>query len=164
MRALIVSEGRSRAALAAVRALGSAGWTVDVASPERLDLAAASRWAGRWHFVPLPEEDVDAFLAAAAEASSSARAEVVFGCGDAEILALSSGRDLLRASVGYGPHASLVRALDKLELTGAAARVGMAVPRTVPATTDELDRFDGPVAVKARLHWSPSSKGAPARQ
>ncbi|MDP9342862.1 MAG: ATP-grasp domain-containing protein [Actinomycetota bacterium] len=164
MRALIISEGRSRAALAAVRALGRAGWQVHVASPERSDLAAASRWARRWLFVPRPEDDLDAFVAAAATASAASEAEVVFGCGDAEILALSGGRDLLGASVGYGPHRSVVRALDKLELDQAARRAGIATPRTAPATQEHLVTFPGPVVVKARLHWSPSSKGAPARQ
>jgi predicted ATP-grasp superfamily ATP-dependent carboligase len=162
MRALIVSEGRSRAALAAVRALGRAGWDVGVASPARPDLAATSRWARRWHEVPLPEVDAEAFLDAAATASRGY--EVVFGCGDAEVLALSAGRDLLGATVGYGPHESVVRALDKLELGRAAGRTGLATPRTVPATPEHLNELEGPIVVKARLHWSPDSKRAPARQ
>ncbi len=164
MRALIVSEGRSRAALAAVRALGRSGWDVGVGSPDRRDLAAASRWARRWHLIPAPQIDQEAFLDAVA--STSRGYEVVFGTGDAEILALSAGRERLDAAVGYGPHESLVRALDKLELSRAGERAGLAIPRTAPATPDGLGSFSfhGPAVVKARLHWSLGSKGAPARQ
>src|SRR3954447_10957741 len=119
MRALIVSEGRSRAALAGARALGRAGGDVGSGTPDGGGLVDASRFVGRSHRVPLPERDLDAFLDGVARAVGDGGYEVVFGSGDAEILALSLGRDGLGASVGYGPHESLLRAIDKLELAAA---------------------------------------------
>src|SRR6266508_1081040 len=163
MRALIVSEGRSRAALAGARALGRAGWTVGAGEPVRHGLSGASRFVERVHRVPLPERDLPGFLGAVARAVADGRYEVVFGSGDAEILALSSGRDSLGAVVPYGPHRSLVRAIDKVELMAAAERAGLAVPRTVAATAQALGGMSGPFVVKARLHWEPGRSEAPPR-
>jgi predicted ATP-grasp superfamily ATP-dependent carboligase len=163
MRALIVSEGRSRAALAGARALGRAGWTVGSGTPERGGLTEASRWVRAWHEVPLPERDVDPFLEAVKSAVREGGYEVVFGAGDAEILALSAGRDAVGTIVPYGTHDSLVRAIDKLELTRASERAGLAVPVTVPADDEHLAAVDGPVVVKARLHWDPEMRDAEPR-
>src|SRR4051794_10227061 len=163
MRALIVSEGRSRAALAGARALGRAGWDVGSGTPDGGGLVDASRFVGRSHRVPLPERDLDAFLDGVARAVGDGGYEVVFGSGDAEILALSLGRDGLGASVGYGPHESLLRAIDKLELAAAAGRAGLAAPWTVPADQASLAEVAGPVVMKARLHWEPGMRDAPSR-
>jgi len=163
MRALIVSEGRSRAALAGVRALGRAGWTVGVGEPIPRGLSAASRFVERVHRVPLPEQDLERFHRAVAGAVEQGRYEVLFGSGDAEILALSAGRDSLGAVVPYGPHRSLIRAIDKTELMAAAEHAGLAVPRTVRATAEALDGIRGPFVVKARLHWEPGREQSPPR-
>ena len=52
MKALIVGE--SSGALATVRELGRAGWTVGVGSSSRFGWAASSRWVSHWHRVPPP--------------------------------------------------------------------------------------------------------------
>jgi predicted ATP-grasp superfamily ATP-dependent carboligase len=163
MRALIVSEGRSRAALAGARALGRAGWTVGSGAPRPGGLVESSRWVGRFHRVPLPERDLNGFLGAVAGAVREGGYEVVFGSGDAEILALSAGRASIGAVVPYGAHESLLRAIDKLELAGAAERAGLSSPRTVATDAGHLAEVEGPVVVKARLHWEPGLRGAPSR-
>jgi predicted ATP-grasp superfamily ATP-dependent carboligase len=163
VRALIVSEGRSRAALAAARALGRAGWRVGIGSPVEGCLSAVSRYASAWHHVPLPEESLDGFLRATRRAVDAGGYEVVFGTGDAEILAMSWGRDRIGAVVPYAGHETVVRAIDKLALTEAAARAGLAVPETVPATGRELARFGLPALVKGRFHWLPGLESAPPR-
>jgi predicted ATP-grasp superfamily ATP-dependent carboligase len=163
MRALIVEDGRSRGALAAARALGAAGWTVGIASPERVGLAASSRWTERWHRVPPPEEGVDGFVNATRAAISAGEYELVFASGDAELLALSERRGELGAEMPYAPHEVVLRALDKLEVVRAAAEAGLHVPRTEPADDASLRTFALPVVVKARLHGDPAARGAPAR-
>jgi predicted ATP-grasp superfamily ATP-dependent carboligase len=155
MRALIVEDGASRGALAAARALAQAGWKVAVGSPGGKGLAAGSRATESRHDVPPSASGTDAFLDAVASAAADSAAEVVFGCGDAEVLTLSEGRDRLEPVVPYAPHESVVRAFDKLLLGEAAAGAGFAVPRTVPATEAELLHVQGPVLVKARLHAVP---------
>jgi hypothetical protein len=57
----------------------------------------------------------------------------------------------------------VVRAFDKLELSRGATKAGLSTPRTVLAAEEELRKIGGPVVVKARLHWTPGSLGAPLR-
>jgi predicted ATP-grasp superfamily ATP-dependent carboligase len=155
MRALIVEDGASRGALAATRALAQAGWKVAVGSPGGKGLAADSRATESRHDVPPSASGTDVFLDGVASAAAESAAEVVFGCGDAEVLTLSEGRDRLGTVVPYAPHESVVRAFDKVLLSEAAAGAGFAVPRMTPATEAELLRVQGPVLVKARLHAVP---------
>jgi predicted ATP-grasp superfamily ATP-dependent carboligase len=105
------------------------------------------------------EEFVDAVNAAADEGGY----ELVFGGGDAEVLALSVTRRHLQLSVPYPRHDTVCRAIDKQELYAAAQRIGLDVPRTVVATEESIAQVTGKVVVKPRLHWSPQQWAAPAR-
>lgn len=163
MRALIVEPGHTRAALAAARALHAAGWTVGIGMPGQRGLAASSRHVARRHRVPGPERGLDAFVEAVAAAIADAGYEVVFGGGDAEVLALSARRAELAAIVPYGPHEQVSRALDKLELAAASRSVGFSVPRMCSATGEELERSPLPFVVKASLHAPLSRDGGPQR-
>jgi predicted ATP-grasp superfamily ATP-dependent carboligase len=86
--------------------------------------------------------------------------EVVFGTGDAEVLALSAYRHRIDARIPLGPHSQVVRAFDKYEITQVARMVGISTPLTTMAASGSLPGFDLPVVVKARLHWNPN---APAK-
>src|SRR6266513_4432743 len=152
MRALILDEGRDRGSLAAVRALHRAGWTVGVGSPERR-LAASSRDTAHWHEVPAAQDDAEDYLAAAIGAIREGAYEVVFPCDDAGVLLLSRRRDEVPAEVPYGPDASVLRGFDKLELTRAAERAGLAVPATTTADDAAPEEWNGPVVVKPSLHY-----------
>jgi predicted ATP-grasp superfamily ATP-dependent carboligase len=164
MRALLVAqEGIHRGALAAARALARAGWVVGCTSDDRRGLAAASRATSRWHYTPSPADDLDAFLDSVQAAVNEGGYEVLLPGGDAETLALSLGRDRIKACVPYPPHDNVVRAFDKLDLVVGAARAGLATPRTMIATDDELQRVNGPIVVKSRLHWAPGSPHAGLR-
>lgn len=164
MRALIIAGGRiHRGSLAASRALARTGWLVGCGSSDRATLVASSRATKHWHFVPPPEQDLDSFINAVQAAVERIGYEVVLPSSDAETLALSFGRDRIDACVPYPSHENVLRAFDKLELAAAAQRAGLATPRTVLATDEELSRVDGPVVVKSRLHWNPGSKTSQAR-
>ncbi len=155
MRALIVEDGFQRGSLAACRALGRAGWEVGIGSPEK-GFASSSRYATAWHEVPPPEEDESGFVAGVRGAVVSGGYELVFGAGDGEVLALSAARDELRAIVPYGPHEDVVRALDKVALSEAAERVGLAVPA-------EARPEEAPVVVKPRQTTVHDPDGGPLR-
>jgi predicted ATP-grasp superfamily ATP-dependent carboligase len=164
MRALLVAqEGIHRGALAAARALKRAGWVVGCTSDDRRSLAAASRATAHWHYTPSPADDLDAFLDAVQAAVDEGGYEVLLPGGDAETLALSIGRDRIKACVPYPSHANVLRAFDKLDLVVGAARAGLATPRTMIASDAELDGITGPVVVKSRLHWAPGSPQAGLR-
>jgi hypothetical protein len=104
MRALIVEQGWSRGALAAARGLSAAGWQVGVASPERLGLASSSRACGRRHRIRALQPSVAAFVDSAAAVIRSGGYDVVFGAGEAELLALSAARAELPAIFPHAPH------------------------------------------------------------
>lgn len=161
LKALIVEQGGSRGAVAAVRALASAGWRVGVGAPRGDSLAAESRHCGARHEVPAAHVDADRFLAGVRAAVLAGGYEVVFGAGEAEVLALSARRDEVGAAVPYAADAVVRRALDKGALDASAAAAGFALPATLPRRVWE--RRHGPVVVKARRHAAPDRPGAPPR-
>lgn len=151
--ALIVDAGDGVGALAAVRALGAAGWRVDVASPTRT-LASRSRACRRWVMLPATAPNEPAFLEAVASAAPSGT--VVFPAGDAEVLALSAARDrLATGAFPYPAHPALQALFDKWDLTEAARRVGLAVPATEAPPSENEGAIRPPSIVKSRQHWGP---------
>lgn len=163
MRLLIVESGFARGALAASRALTAAGWSVGIGSPTRKGLASSSRYCAFWDEVPPVEDNLERFLEATNHAVVRRGYEAVFCCSDAEALALSYGRDQVGAKIPYPPHDRVLRAFDKLDVLEAASDAGFAVPKTVVATEEELNKVSGPVIVKSRFHWLPGVTHAPAR-
>ncbi|WP_432540190.1 ATP-grasp domain-containing protein [Kineococcus auxinigenes] len=165
MRALIVEQGWSRGALAAARALDAAGWTVGVATPTgpRDGLAASSRACRAHHRLP-GLHPAPAFVRAVAGAVRTGRYDVVFGAGEAEVVALSAARDVVAAAgavVPHGPHEQLLRAVDKTELSRAASAVGIAVPDVLEAEDVPDERTA--CIVKADRHANPDVAGSPPR-
>lgn len=156
LRALVVEDGNQRGVLAAVRALGAAGWELGVAAPHK-GLAARSRWTHQWHPVPSPTAGLDAFVDALVVAQAAGGYDVAFGGGDAEVLALSAARDRLGMAVPLPAHDVVVRSFDKAALTEAAVAAGLAVPRVLDRSADAPA---GQVVVKERLHGDPSTGAA----
>lgn len=154
-RALVVSTPRDRGALAGLRALADAGWYVGAGSPDGLGLAAASRSCSARHVVPRPRGDCAAFLTGVQEAVRDGGYDVVLGGGDDWMAALSVLRDQIPAAVAHPSPDVVVRALDKCTLGVAAVAAGLSVPTTVVATPAAVARWQGPVVVKCRAHWSP---------
>ena len=159
-RILVLGSARSRGALAGVRALGRAGWTVGVGSPTPGGPASRSRFATSWHEVPLPG-DGDGFDDRVRRAVDGASAEVVVAAGDDWMLALAAAGPSLGARVAHASLATLLRAVDKRSLTDAALEGGLAAPRTSTASEEAVSRWAGPAVVKPRLHWSPGRMSSP---
>jgi predicted ATP-grasp superfamily ATP-dependent carboligase len=160
MRALIVGSEHARGTLAAVRALARAEWIVGVGSAQRREFSSRSRRAYRWHEIPPPEDGAKAFLKATNAAIVDGGYEIVFGSGDAELVALSGARESLRAIFPYAPHEHVMTALDKKLLSEAAETAGLAVPVTVEGADGVVEDVGLPVIVKCRLHWSPDQNSS----
>ena len=156
-----MEQGDSRGAVAAVRALAATGWRVGVGAPGAAGLAASSRRCSVRHDVPAAHRDMNGFIAAVAEAVERVGYEVVFGAGEAEVVALSARRDEIGAVVPYAADEVVQRALDKADLEAAAVRAGIALPPTLALA--EVRDPSAPVVVKARRHAAPERRGAPPR-
>jgi hypothetical protein len=161
MKALIV--GDSCGALATVRELGRAGWTVGIGSSSRFGWAAMSRYATHWHHVPPPVSDLGEFIGAINRATEKHGYEVIFGAGDAEVLALSANREKIGPLFPYAPHACVVRSFDKLDLVEVASKAGLTTPITLEASESALKDLDLPVVVKSRLYRTPGKLNSETR-
>jgi predicted ATP-grasp superfamily ATP-dependent carboligase len=153
VRALIVESVGARGGLAGLRALKAAGWLVGVASPSRSSLAATSRWCSAWHPIDADTESAAAVLDGVERATRTGDYDVIFPTSDRDLLAISEQRDAFRAAFPYAQHETVVRALDKAELTSAARDAGISVPETTLDLEDGLARArGGAVVVKETLH------------
>ncbi len=157
-RALIVSTGRDRGALAGARALHDAGWSVGVGTPTGTGMVAASRAVILTHVVPRPRGDGSRFVEGVRAAVDAGAYDVVLGGGDDWMAALSAYRHEVPTTVAHPDFAAVRRALDKVDLAEAAHRVGLGAPHTVPATDEALQEWSGPVVVKCRTHWVPGQR------
>jgi predicted ATP-grasp superfamily ATP-dependent carboligase len=115
----------------------------------------------RWHRISAPEQDVEAFLSDVAAACRTGGYGVVFAADDIETLALSAGRERLPSTLPLAPHEQVLRSIDKLSLTRAAAHVGLAVPETTEVGEKPWEALEYPLVVKSRLHWTPGAEDAP---
>lgn len=163
-RALIVTDGSTPCVVAASRGLGAAGWHVGLAVSGPPGPPTRSRWVRGVHPVPPAESRPEAFLAAVADLVRASRYDVVLAADDVELLVLSAGRDEIPCVIPHAPHAAVLAAVDKLQLTRAAVEAGLAAPETQPATDEVLRTVALPVVVKARLHWQPGEAGTTRHQ
>lgn len=158
MRALIVTTGRARGSLAAMRALGLRGWWVGAGTPDGSGMVTASRWCRQRHVVPRPRGDAMAFVEGVAQAVEEGGYDIVFGGADDWMAALATYRDRIPAPVAHPPADTVATAMDKVELAHRATLVGLHAPRTEPATDAAVEKWDGPVVVKCRSHWRPGQQ------
>jgi predicted ATP-grasp superfamily ATP-dependent carboligase len=147
MRVLIVDEGLDRSSVAVARALVDRGWTVDCASRSP-SVAADSRAVGAWHRVAHTDDGEDAFVESLNDVAARYGCDVVFVSWEAAVAAVSANRERLQFPVGYGPHSGVMQAMDKEQLLLSAARAGIATPKTVHATREQLAELAGPIIVK----------------
>ena len=98
--------------------------------------------------------DLEGFVTGLNRAVAAIGYDVILPSSDLDMLALSQERGRIEARVPYGPHEGVVRALDKLDSTEAAAKAGLRVPWTKLADEEGLAAVgsDREVIVKARRH------------
>src|SRR5438105_5036906 len=152
---VLVLDGYSNPALACVRSLGRAGYTVFVASHRRWPLAAWSRYcAGTcWH----AEETLQGFATARAWAHAHG-VRIVLPLTELACQLCNADRaqwEALDMIIGCAPEPLALRAFDKGETLRLAEGCGVEIPPTrYPASLDERRleamRWHGPAMVEFR--------------
>ena len=145
---VVVTDGEQRAALAIVRSLGTAGYTVHVTSRRGRSLAGVSRHARADHPVPgaltAPDEHATALAALAARLGARAVVPVT----EPALLAVLQARERFGEAIVPFPDAGTFRAIsDKARVLDVATRLGIAVPRAV--TLDDARALDALAAALA---------------
>jgi predicted ATP-grasp superfamily ATP-dependent carboligase len=152
---ILVTDGETRASLAAVRALGRRGHAIEVAGVGADSLAAASRHARRGLALGDPALDPRGWAERLERAVESSGAELVVPVGEVShgtIYAFGLQQRLAVACPEPDVYAAIV---DKHALLARAARLGLDVPRGAliedPASLRELpEGLVYPVVLKAR--------------
>jgi predicted ATP-grasp superfamily ATP-dependent carboligase len=86
--------------------------------------------------------------------------EIVFPSSDGEMIVLSSERERIGALVPYASHETLLGAIDKRGLAGAASAAGLATPPSAASAGEGRELWgDGPVLVKESLHGTFDAAG-----
>jgi len=149
--------------LAAMRELAMAGWAVGLGSDSRYGWSSASRWISRWHYIPPPVGNPMKFIREVNQLAEKYGYELVFGAGDAEVLALSANRDNLIPQLPYTTHPSVLSVFDKLRLADLTRAAGLRSPAIYPLHEDLPSEVAFPAIVKSRLHWSPDIRNEKTR-
>lgn len=149
-RTVLVTDGEQRAALASVRSLGQAGFSVHVCSARGRSLAGASRYCAREHRVTDTLRDPQAFRHELQALASTLRADVVVPVSEAALLAVLPFRNEFNAVIPFGSAESFRDVCDKTRVLECARSQGIQVPAQLILPSAEaprrLDRF--PVVIK----------------
>lgn len=132
---ILVTDGEQRAALAAVRSFGAAGYTVHVASASRRSIAGASRFATRAWQVPDALEHPTEFADAIRHIARETGADMVIPISEASLLAILPMRETLTASVPFADEATFRAISHKGIVLEAAQQVGIATPDQLTVNT-----------------------------
>ncbi len=136
--AVVVPDATNRAALTAIRSLGSRGCPIKAGAPSRVSLGVASRFAKGFFRHPPPASDPAGFTRAIAEQLQLTGIRVVMPAADVPASALLQHRELLPGDTRLilPPEQALERAHDKIGLMELAATIGVPVPWGITARGD----------------------------
>ncbi len=152
---ILVTDGETRAALAAVRALGRAGHEVHVVAAAARSLAGASRFSSSEHAIGDPASDPRHWSEGLARVAREVRANLLFPISEVGLGTIYAYQVDSSWPVVCPPREAYQAATDKHALLERAASLGIAVPRTLlfedpDALVALPDPFRYPVVVKAR--------------
>ena len=131
MPTILVTDGQTRAALAAVRALGRAHHRVLVAGDRLQSVAAASRYAALAVHVPDPTDDATAFANRLEHIVAEEGVDLVLPVAEASTRALLRHTKIGCAKVAAARPEAFGTLSNKVELLTLAAEVGLPVPRSI---------------------------------
>jgi FAD-dependent urate hydroxylase len=138
-RRVLVTDGETRAVVAAARGLRAGGFEVGIAAAQSNRPAPAqwSRAVAERIMLPHPLEDEPAFVAGLGTALASGSYSVLMPGSDASLRAVSRARHALEphAKLGLPNEEAVERSLNKLALTTVAPRHGLDSPTTVVCST-----------------------------
>ena len=152
MEEILVTDAEQRSALAAVRALGRAGYRVHVCSTEDRPLAGASRHARSVYRVPSAKDSREDFVRRVGDLVDSLGVAVVLPATEPAMLALLDRRQTLEpAVVPFGSPEAFRALSDKARVTEAARTIGLPVPHQrllADAAPEEAAGMTFPLVVK----------------
>jgi glycosyltransferase involved in cell wall biosynthesis/predicted ATP-grasp superfamily ATP-dependent carboligase len=160
---ILITDGEQRAALAAVRSLGRAGYRVHVCSATAHSLAGRSRYCATESRVPDPLTDPSRFVARLADIAVSVEADVLLPVSEAALLAVLPAREHFECAIPFASADSFDRICDKRQVLRMARARGIAVPvqAELGASSDDQEavaRLRFPLVVKpARSVSGPES-------
>jgi len=166
MRVLVL-DGNQNQAVAAVRSLATAGYTVLVGDSTSWNKAGWSRFALETFQYPAPQRQAEAFASRIAELAAAQPGTLVLPMTEASTLSLSIHRERIFGAGGrmvLPSHEQVLRAFDKQQTTELARSLGIAVPRTILVNnTDEAEdaarSLEYPVVLKPRASEELGQRG-----
>ena len=158
---VFVTDGDQRAALAVVRALGSARIPVAVGSERSGSLASSSRYCAKSVLYPSPRRQPKQFQAFLRTEMSSGQYRALIPITDLTVQLASDCRDALQplACVPIAGETQIRLAQDKGHMLQLARELGIACPQTFVLqpgeSVEELSRrIQFPVVIKPRVSWT----------
>lgn len=130
-RAVLVTDGEQRAALAVVRSLAASGWRCVVGSAGGRSLASVSRYADAAVTLPDPGSDSGGFAKRVAEVVEQEAIDVIIPIAEPSLLAVLACRDTIAAAIPFPDLRTFEAICDKQRLLRTAAEVGIRVPRQI---------------------------------
>src|SRR5690606_37015471 len=144
---ILITDGDQRAALAAVRSLGRAGYRVVVTSPRPRSLAGGSRYAAAEFVVPDPLSAADAFVTAIRTIVVQQQVTTLIPIAEPALLTLLPLADTFDGvRIPFADAETFRHICDKGEVARVAGEVGIHVPRQhrldLPTDADLLTEDD----------------------
>jgi predicted ATP-grasp superfamily ATP-dependent carboligase len=130
---VLVLDGNQNQAVASVRSLAQAGYTVFVGESSSWSKAGWSRACAGTVQYPSPLQSIDAFIRVLSAFVRERRGTLILPMTEATTLPISAHRDALidaGARMVLPDHSTVLRAFDKDETTRLAASLGITVPKT----------------------------------
>jgi predicted ATP-grasp superfamily ATP-dependent carboligase len=134
---VLVTDGEQRSALATVRSVATAGYTVFVASHKCSSLAGASRYAHREHLVSDPMRSPNEFAEDVRRIVTDHKIDVLLPMTEAALLALLPVRESIPAALPFPSFDAFSRLCDKGQVAAQARAIGIEVPRTIECRSRE---------------------------
>jgi len=128
---VVVTDGEQRAALAAVRSLGRAGYTVHACSARARSLSGSSRYSRTSTTVPDPLREPQAYVDSLHRLTKVTRADVLLAVSEASLLAVLPQRQRFDCAIPFADEAAFRRVCDKGWVLQTAKKHDIAVPAQV---------------------------------
>jgi predicted ATP-grasp superfamily ATP-dependent carboligase len=165
-RRVLITDGEARAALAACRALRSAGYEVDAVASDGPALVHWSRYCSGRLWAPDPRVDRGAFADSLSELLVRGRYDLLLPGSDAALLAISEDRDRLSqlTTIGLPEQEAVLRCLSKIATFECSEATELAAPptnvcRTADEVRDAATEIGFPLLVKPRMSARPRGIG-----
>ena len=128
---VIVTDGEQRSALATVRSLGEAGYSVHVCASRSNSIAGSSRYCASQTTIADPLRNPVGFASDLVRLVQDKKADVLLPVTEASLLAVLPKRDHFNCIIPFASAHAFERICDKREVLKAAALKGIAVPSQI---------------------------------